>query len=94
MKLWEKKTEEELKDAMMNSYTYKELAQKLGYSYPPKNFGEDMRKMAEKFNIDIYHYGKVDLRGQTFGLLKVLDYDKSKEKIGETYFCASVNVEK
>ena len=74
MKKWEKFSESELKEIILNSQTYKEALQKIGYN-GSSNYNHYIKEISQKYNIDISHFptGQViDLTGQKFGKLTVI----------------------
>lgn len=53
--IWEKYTEQELKDFVANSRSYMELAKQLGYSLGG-SYVNSMRKMIAHYNFDVSHF--------------------------------------
>lgn len=91
--LWEKLSKEELIEIINNSTTYVEVCKKIGYTRNVKS-KEKVEKISNTYNINISHltsgYNKNNLVGQTFGSLKVLkeDFSKNSTKSRNTYwFC-------
>lgn len=75
MKKWEKFTEEELRNIIASSSSYKEALQKIGYS-GSSAYNNEIKAISIKYNISLSHFSRtgtvIDLTGQKFGLLTVI----------------------
>ena len=89
MKKWEKFSESELKEIILNSQTYKEALQKIGYN-GSSNYNHYIKEISQKYNIDISHFptGQViDLTGQKFGKLTVIQRVPNKNGGTARWLC-------
>ena len=89
MKLWEKFSEDELRDIILNSKTYREALQKIGYSGSSAQ-NRYIKEIANKYNISLSHFstgGAIDIVGQTFGYLTVIKKVPSKNKGVARFLC-------
>lgn len=92
---WEKFSEEELQEIFENSKSYREISQKLGYSYGG-NVLNKIKSIANKFNFSLnlqtktkqqLEQERINMIGKQFGRLTVLQLDKEKTKeTNKTYF--------
>lgn len=102
MEKWQKFTEEQLKEIFENSNSYKEISEKLGYSYGG-NILKKIKKIAleKNFNLSLktkdlkqQNKEKEDMLGQIFGRLTVLSKDEERTKeTKRTYFKCQCNCE-
>lgn len=72
---WEKFSEEELTEKILNSKTYKEALIKIGYNGDNTGNNKIIKEIAEKYSISLEHFSTgsyKDLIGQKFGRLTVL----------------------
>ena len=77
-------SEQQLKEIILNSYSYKEALNKLGYK-GQSNCNYIIDEICNKYNISIGHFTrKIDLTGEIFGKWKVLkksEINKDKQNI-------------
>lgn len=81
MKIWEKFSEDQLKEILQTSFSYKEALSKIGYSTYSHN-NKIIREISTKYNIDISHFnnGQENLVGHRFNKLVVIAEDLEEEK--------------
>lgn len=92
---WEKLPLEDLKNIFENSSSYKEIAEKLNYSYCGKSL-KMIKEIAQKYNFQLNlktktkqqkEQDKQSIIGKTFGRLTVLDFDIDKtNQTKRTYY--------
>lgn len=90
MKKWEKFSEQELKEIILNSSTYGEALKKLGYAASSSAQNKYIKEIANKYDIPLTHFstgGAIDLVGQTFGKLTVIRKVESKNKGRARFLC-------
>ena len=79
--LWKTLSKEKLEEIINNSVSYVEVCKKIGYT-TNKGSKSIVTEISKIYNIDISHlscsYNKENLIGQTFGYLKVLKEDITK----------------
>lgn len=56
MKKWEKYTKEELSKIVKESYSYREVAKKIGYQENGGTGQAEAKKIVEKYNFDVSHF--------------------------------------
>lgn len=94
---WKNFSTEQLKEIFENSSSYKQIAEKLGYSYSGTVLST-IKKIAQEYNFQLHlntktkeqkEYDIQNLIGKTFGRLKILSIDEiqSKEKSRIYYKC-------
>lgn len=67
MKKWETFSREELEEIVKNSFSKRDIAEKLGYSIH-SHYSEHIEEMLKHYKFDVSHlHGKTDLVGQRFG---------------------------
>lgn len=77
---WEKFSENELRDIVSNSKTYKEILEAIGYKTCGAN-NKYIRDFCQKYDIDYSHLNQgklIDLTDQVFGDMKVISLDQQK----------------
>ena len=82
MEKWEKYSREQLTEILTSSSTFKEALKKLNYSTYSNN-NKIIKKIAQKYDINISHYSHSTLKnliGQRFGKLVVINRDENREK--------------
>ena len=99
---WQKFSQEELKEIFENSVSYKQIAEKLGYSYCGKSLNM-IKKIAQDYNFQLNlttktkeqkEQDKMAIIGKTFGRLTVLDFDiKKTNETKRTYFICQCSCE-
>ena len=82
-KRWEKFSEEELRDIILNSFSFKECLKKLGYSESSCN-NKIIRKIAEKYNLSLEHFKKKGTK-QTEQQKERLSNLNKKSEVGNKY---------
>lgn len=82
-KKWQYFSEQELKEIILNSKTYKEALEKIGYNSKNTENNKIIREIADKYNIPLDHFSNgsyIDLTGKVFGRLTVLERVENKNK--------------
>lgn len=97
---WEKFSEEELQEIFENSKSYREISQKLGYSYCGSALNK-IKSIANRFNFSLnlqtktkqqQEQEKKNMIGKQFGRLTVLQLDEERTKeTNRTYFICQCN---
>lgn len=92
MEKWQRFSEEEIKDIILNSNSFKEVAEKFGYSGCNGQMSKKIRQIATDRNLDAPYLNKKVLKkedyiGKMCGELEVIKIDEERTKVtGITHF--------
>lgn len=85
---WQNYSEQDIKNILISSISYKEALYKLGYTATDSKMNYKIDELASKYNINLNHFHKTGtLVGNTYGLLTVIEELEERCPSGKQYLC-------